>query len=160
MLCQFQVYSSDSVIHTHIYIFFFRFFSIIRYYNILSIVPCAIQQVLISYVFYIQYCVYVNPNLQIYPFPPLNTGKHKFIFYFCNSISVLQISSFVAFFLDSIVGNFDAHVITNPKLHEENVRNSKTNYFSTHPAISIDGFLPLSPRTVPPMKSQTQSILP
>ena len=31
---------SDSVIH--IYLFFFRFFSIIGYYRILNIVPCAI----------------------------------------------------------------------------------------------------------------------
>ena len=35
------------------YIFFFRFFSLISYYKILSIVPCAIQQVLVGYLFYI-----------------------------------------------------------------------------------------------------------
>ena len=33
------VQQSDSVIHT---IFFFRFFSIIHFYKILSIVPCAL----------------------------------------------------------------------------------------------------------------------
>ena len=55
-------------IYIHIYIFFFRFFSLIDYYNILSIVPCAIEQVLVGYIFYIQQCVYVNPNL-IYPSP-------------------------------------------------------------------------------------------
>ena len=33
--------------------------------------------------------------------PPLPTGNHKCVFYICNSISVLYISSFVPFFLDS-----------------------------------------------------------
>ena len=36
------VQQSDSVLHTHIPIFF-RFFALISYYKILSIVPCAIQ---------------------------------------------------------------------------------------------------------------------
>ena len=30
-------------IYINIYIFIFRFFSVIDYYNILTIVPCAIQ---------------------------------------------------------------------------------------------------------------------
>ena len=60
MLCQFQLYSK--VIHLSIlYIFFF----IIGYYKILNIV-CVIQQVLLVYLFYIQWCVYVNPKLLIY----------------------------------------------------------------------------------------------
>ena len=33
--------------------------------------------------------------------PSLPPGNHKFVFYICNSISVLQISSFVPLFLDS-----------------------------------------------------------
>ena len=37
------VQQNDSVIHIHIYPFFFRFFSHIGYYRILSRVPCAIQ---------------------------------------------------------------------------------------------------------------------
>ena len=39
------IQKSDSVIHIHIdiYIFFFRFFSIIGYYKILNKVLCAIQ---------------------------------------------------------------------------------------------------------------------
>ena len=32
-------------------------------------VPCAIQQVLISYLFYMQWCVYVHPNSQFIPHP-------------------------------------------------------------------------------------------
>ena len=46
----------DSVIYIQkrkIYIFLFRFFSLIGYYKILSIVPCAIQQVLVGYLLYI-----------------------------------------------------------------------------------------------------------
>ena len=35
------VQHSDSVIHIYIYTFFFRFFSLIGYYKIFSIVPCA-----------------------------------------------------------------------------------------------------------------------
>ena len=46
------VQHSDSVIYISIYISFFRFFSLIGYYKILSIVPCAIQQVLVVYLFY------------------------------------------------------------------------------------------------------------
>ena len=37
------VQQSDSVIHICIYLFFFRFFSIMGYYKILNTVPCAIQ---------------------------------------------------------------------------------------------------------------------
>ena len=36
-----RVYSK--VIQIHIYIFFFRFFSIISYYKFLNVVPCVIQ---------------------------------------------------------------------------------------------------------------------
>ena len=61
------VQQSESVIY--IYPLFFRFFSHIGDYRVLSRVPCAIQQVLISYLFYIQQYVYVNPNLPIYPSP-------------------------------------------------------------------------------------------
>ena len=88
-------------LYIYIYPLFFRFSSQVGHYRVLSRVPCAIQQVLISYIFYIQQCVCVNTNLLIYPSPSLHPGNHKFIFYICNSISVLQISSFVPFFFDS-----------------------------------------------------------
>ena len=39
------------------------------YYRILNIVPCAIQKVLVVCLFYIQWCVSVNPILLIYPSP-------------------------------------------------------------------------------------------
>ena len=68
------VQQSDSVIYIYtyicLYIFFFRFFSTLGYYKKLSIVPCAIQQVLVGYLFYIQQCVYFNTNLLIYPSLP------------------------------------------------------------------------------------------
>ena len=48
------VQHSDSVIHIHIF-FFFRFFSHIGHYRILSSVPCAVQEVLVGYLFYIFY---------------------------------------------------------------------------------------------------------
>ena len=47
------VQQSDSVIHIGVYIYIFRFFSLIDYYRILSRVPCAIQYVLVGYLFYI-----------------------------------------------------------------------------------------------------------
>ena len=47
------VQQSDSVIYTYIYVYSFSdFFSLIDYYKILSRVLCAIQQVLVVYLFY------------------------------------------------------------------------------------------------------------
>ena len=57
-------------IYVYIYIFFFRFFSLVGYYKMLSIVPCAIQQIYVGYLFYIQQYVYVNSKLLIYPSLP------------------------------------------------------------------------------------------
>ena len=54
MLCQFPVNSKVNQLYIYVYPLFsiFRFFSHIGRY-ILSRVPCAIWQVLISYLFYI-----------------------------------------------------------------------------------------------------------
>ena len=43
MLCEFQVYSKAIQLYTYMYLFFFKFFSHLGYYRILSRVPCAIQ---------------------------------------------------------------------------------------------------------------------
>ena len=43
MLCSFQVYSKVIQLYVYIYPFFFRFFSHMGYYRILSRVPCAIR---------------------------------------------------------------------------------------------------------------------
>ena len=59
--------------HTHIRIStIFQILPHIGHYPVLSRVPCAIQQVLIRYLLYIQYRVYANPSLPIYPYPLLN----------------------------------------------------------------------------------------
>ena len=42
---------------------------LIGHQRLLSRVPCALHQVLISFLFYIQWCVYVNPSLPTYPSP-------------------------------------------------------------------------------------------
>ena len=57
------VQQSESDTHKNIS---FRFFPHIGHYRVLDIIPCAIQYVLISYLFYIQYCVYSILNLYIY----------------------------------------------------------------------------------------------
>ena len=57
MLCQFQVHSKVNQLYICIYPLFFRFFPHIGHYRVLYRIPCAIQQVLISYLFYIQQCV-------------------------------------------------------------------------------------------------------
>ena len=73
--------------------FFFRFFSIRCYYKILSRVSCAIQQVLVGNLLWIQQWVYFNPQILINP-SPSSFRNYKFIFYVCEVISALQISSF------------------------------------------------------------------
>ena len=92
----FRCIEHESVTHTHTHTSISTPFWIlfhIGHQGVLSRVSCAIQQVLISYSFFIQQCVYVDPNLPIYPSSPLVPGHHKFIFSICNSITVLQISS-------------------------------------------------------------------
>ena len=57
--------------------------------------PCWLLSILCTV------CVYINPKLLIYPSPfpsPFPFGNHKFVFYFCESISDLYVSSFVSFF--------------------------------------------------------------
>ena len=51
-------------LYIYIYSFFFRFFPHIGYGRILSRVPCAVYQVLVSYLFYI--CVYIYIYIYIY----------------------------------------------------------------------------------------------
>ena len=65
MLCQFLLYSKMNQLY--IYLLFFRFYSHMGHFGDLSRVPCAIQQVFIKHLFYVQQYVYVNPNLPIYP---------------------------------------------------------------------------------------------
>ena len=53
---------------------------------------------------YLQQCICVNLNLLVYRvLPHFLFGNHKFDFEVCESVSVLQISSFASFLLDSTV---------------------------------------------------------
>ena len=54
----------------------------------LSRVPCTIQWVLISYLFYTQYqyCICVNRSLPIHPISPFPLGIHIFVLYICPDI--------------------------------------------------------------------------
>lgn len=61
-------------------------------------VPCAIQYILTNHLFCRELCVHISLNLPISLSTPLPPGNHKFYFHTCDSISVLQISSFVPFF--------------------------------------------------------------
>ena len=58
MLCQSQMYSKVIQV-CMLGIFFFRFFSIMAYYKMLNIVPCAIQEVLVAYLSYIYSGMYL-----------------------------------------------------------------------------------------------------
>ena len=69
MLCQFLLYSKVNQLYVYIYSLLFGFPSHLDHHRALSRVLCAIQQVLISYLVYTQQCIYVNPNLPIYPSP-------------------------------------------------------------------------------------------
>ena len=103
MLCQFQLCSKVNQLYIYIYPLSFGFPSHLGHRRALGRVPCAIQQVLISYLFYTQcqQCIYVNPNLpigigiDIYTLlilciivswsspshPPLPLGIHMFVLY-------------------------------------------------------------------------------
>ena len=85
-------------IYTHP--FFFRFFSHVDYHRILGRVPCAVQQVPIGQPFHIPQYAYANPKTSVHPSPPTPVpfGNHQFVYNVCESVSVLQISSFVSFF--------------------------------------------------------------
>ena len=84
MLCQSQVYSKVTQLYIHIQPLYFRFFSHIGHYTLLSSVSCVIQQVLVTHVFYIQQCVYVSPNVSVL-YPP-GIHYHKLVFHISNII--------------------------------------------------------------------------
>ena len=91
------VQQSQSALFIHTYLFW-GFLSHLGHHRALSRVPCAKQQVLISYLFYIQHRMYVNPNLSIHPTLSSPLGIYVFVLYVHVSISPLQIKSFVPFF--------------------------------------------------------------
>ena len=97
MLYQLLLYIRVIQLYIYMYLLFLRSSSYLSHHRALSRVPCAIRQVLISCLFYMQQCIYVSPNLPIHatPSPPL--GNYKFVSYLYDSISALQLSSSVPF---------------------------------------------------------------
>ena len=65
MLCQFQMCSRVIRLYIFTYLFFFKFFPHLDYYR--SRVPCAIQQVLVSYVLHISVCTYQTQTSSLSP---------------------------------------------------------------------------------------------
>ena len=74
--------------------FSFRVFSHINYHRIQGRVLCAIQQVPDGQSFHITQWVYASSKPQFFPPQPDHFGNPKFVFKVCESVSVLQISSF------------------------------------------------------------------
>ena len=67
---QFLLYSKVNQLYVFIHPLFFGFPSHLGHHRALSRVPWAIQQVLISYLFYTIVYIYLNPSLQIHPISP------------------------------------------------------------------------------------------
>ena len=81
------------------YIFFFIFFFFMVYYRILNIVLWLYSRTLL-FIYFVYNCLHLLvPNSWFIPLPPhFPIGNCKFVFYFCESVSLLEISSFVSFF--------------------------------------------------------------
>ena len=107
MLCQFHVYSK--VIHLHIYIYPLFFLKMPFLYRTLqSFEQSSLCYMAGSYKLSILYivmyiCQLQSPSL---PLPSLSSGNCKFVFYICDSISVLQINSSVFLFKDSTLKQY------------------------------------------------------
>ena len=70
------------------YMFFCNFFSIIGYYKILNMVPCA-SPCCLSILYIVMYiCLSQIPNLFLPP-PTFPFDSHKFVLHVCEFISVL-----------------------------------------------------------------------
>ena len=80
-LCEYCIYS------------FFICFSLLGYYTILSIVPEAVQEVPVDYLFSSESYL-LNPKCLIIPLLPFPFRNHKFAFYVYESVSVLIIHNF------------------------------------------------------------------
>ena len=77
-------------IYKYIYIVFFLFFPIIVYHRTLNIVPCAMQEDLVIYPFYIQQFASANPKFPVHPSPTNPAPRQpQSDFYVCESVSAL-----------------------------------------------------------------------
>ena len=94
MLCSFQLYSKVNLLHRYIDPLFFRLFPGIADDRVLNRVPCPMQWVSTGYLFFIEECVSVNPNLPLYPCPPPHpletiTWLSTSVFLFCGRGSLV-----------------------------------------------------------------------
>ena len=90
----FLLYSTMNHLCVFIHSLFFGSVSHLGHHRALGSVPCAEQQVLLSYLS----GVYVSvPVSQLIPNPLLPSGVHTVVLCICVSVSALQIGSFVPF---------------------------------------------------------------
>ena len=73
---------------------FFRVLSLMGYYKIIEY-SSLYSRSLFIYFIYRRVSVLILTSQFILPPPSFPFGKHKFVFYVCESFSVLEISSFV-----------------------------------------------------------------
>ena len=101
---QFQVYRNVSYLYIHVCvcvcIHSFTFFHHVGHYRVLSRVPCALEQVLIIYKV-LCICQLQSPDLPSAPHITYLLVTISFCFYICSSISVLQVTLFVAFYFST-----------------------------------------------------------
>ena len=97
MLCLLQVYSQVNQLYIYIYSFFFRFFSQIVHYRVLSNFPVLVSRFLLP-INFVYNSAYTNPNLLFYPFrQSFPFGNHKFVlkslslFLFCEHVPLYHL---------------------------------------------------------------------
>lgn len=90
MQCQFQVYSKVNQLFICMYPFFFPI-------QFMNRPPCGIQQVLVSYLFYIQQCMLIPSSQFIPPYPQVS--NHCLIFRSLN-LFLFQFFSIINFFFN------------------------------------------------------------
>ena len=101
MLCEFSLYSKVDQPYVHIYPLFFVFPSHLGHPKALSRVPCAIQQVLINYLFYTQQCEYVNPNLPVHHISPPPNTQYPYTHSLCLSFGFANKFIFIIFLVST-----------------------------------------------------------
>ena len=109
MLCQFLLYSKVSQLYIYLYSLFCGFPSHLGSHRALSRVPCAIQQVLISYLFYTQY-----QQLHICQFQSSNSSHPHFPLWYPYTCSLHLCLCLCFCFVNKIVYTnfFRSHIYT------------------------------------------------
>lgn len=69
MLCHFLLHSKANQLYVYIHPFLFGFLSHLGHHRALTRVPCAVQQLPISYILYTWECKYVTPSVPVHPTP-------------------------------------------------------------------------------------------